>query len=97
MKFLTYVENNLGTSKTLKYICIAAKFCNPKIYFRGEAAPRRHGYKGGGDRSMSPPQFSNDSPINYSVESLATSSRPQRQCARFNFCYIDNFSDDEIV
>ncbi|XP_014259117.1 cohesin subunit SA-2 isoform X2 [Cimex lectularius] len=37
-----------------------------------------------------------DSPINYSVESLATSSRPQRQCARFSFCYIDNFSDDEI-
>ncbi|XP_066903606.1 cohesin subunit SA-2 [Halyomorpha halys] len=55
---------------------------------------RRQAYKG--DRSMSP-QFSNDSPINYSVESLATSSRPQRQCARFNFCYIDTFSDDEMT
>lgn len=63
--------------------------------FRGDNGVRRQTYKG--DRSMSPPQFSNDSPINYSVESLATSSRPQRQCARFNFCYIDNFSDDEMT
>ncbi|KAF6204642.1 hypothetical protein GE061_018802 [Apolygus lucorum] len=54
-----------------------------------------------GDRSMSPPmnQFNatTESPINYSVDNLATSSRPQRQCARFSFCYIDNFSDDEVA
>lgn len=43
----------------------------------------------------SSPTYPHESPINYSVESLATSSRPQRSCARFSFCYIENFSDDD--
>ncbi|XP_073982200.1 stromal antigen isoform X1 [Rhodnius prolixus] len=65
---------------------------------------RRHRMRGSGAlqngqqrayKGDSSPTYPHESPINYSVESLATSSRPQRSCARFSFCYIENFSDDD--